>query len=767
MDRIRTDNLLPPKESKILRRAIKCYDQKNYKAGIRLCGQILSIKQFEGHPSVRCMQGLMFYFVGKKEEAIKSIKASLSADIKNPIAWHTYSTIHKCERNYVEAAKCLTHAIKYDPENVQTLTELLTLSIGNRDYSNIVYLSKTILKLKTGSFPNWMGYVLSLELAGISNLAISALTQFIETIVGGVDGNKIPPFQISKLLIFRVELLYIHGRCQVILDEASKLRSKIVDSVRLNELICLAALQLSQNRYALSVCMKLLNLNPENKLYYDWIFQSIGPHSCKVKILMLIRDKFPNAFQPNTLLLKYSHSESFKEVFTDFMSKHLTVRHPNIFPLVRSVYDDPIKVKIVEMVANGLYTQEARDLDSTWLLYFLAQHYYYLKNFTKCSELLSKLPQTFIDGLILKAKANQLQGDAQSSLEVFESAHQHDLADRNMDSMHCLYFMKYNDLDSAINLFKKYFTEKQCFWSGIKDGQIMWFYVGASRMFFRIGKYADALNMCRVSMNIFKRNASEIMEFHSYSMRKMLLTPHLTVIQHPEWHYANSNCFKIVRTLTRSFIANEHKVQTSGNSHMTEDEKFVFNEIKENKEATKQLIAESIYYLLHFEPTVKNTQIAFEFYYWTKKMFLMIKTLLKLNEIIPKDSKTFYYNTKFAFLYRVHEFQPLQKDILEPYISIIDQITSSQQNFSLCSDTFSNLYKYKTDIFQGKQFDKQMFLDIFDRTLSQYSGNWTTCNKIFKEFIHAEESLTNSGITDAIRSKMVQAFPRCAYGRAN
>ena len=57
----------------------------------------------------------------KEEERKKKAHEFVSVGVKNNIfshvCWHVYGLLHKADRNYKEASKCYSQALKIDPNN--------------------------------------------------------------------------------------------------------------------------------------------------------------------------------------------------------------------------------------------------------------------------------------------------------------------------------------------------------------------------------------------------------------------------------------------------------------------------------------------------------------------------------------------------------------------------------------------------------------------------------------------------------------------------
>lgn len=60
------------------------------------------------------MKGLVLTHMGRREEGIELVRKGVRLDLTSHICWHVYGLIHKGEKNYEEALKCYTQALRFD-----------------------------------------------------------------------------------------------------------------------------------------------------------------------------------------------------------------------------------------------------------------------------------------------------------------------------------------------------------------------------------------------------------------------------------------------------------------------------------------------------------------------------------------------------------------------------------------------------------------------------------------------------------------------------
>jgi len=110
------------------------YESKQYKKGLKACEQIL--KKHPQHGETTSMKGLILNQLGpaRKEEARDLCKKGLRYDLTSHICWHVLGMIYRSDRNYEEALKCYSNAIKFDKDNQNILKDMAVLQMQCRLY---------------------------------------------------------------------------------------------------------------------------------------------------------------------------------------------------------------------------------------------------------------------------------------------------------------------------------------------------------------------------------------------------------------------------------------------------------------------------------------------------------------------------------------------------------------------------------------------------------------------------------------------------------
>lgn len=111
----------------------KCYEQKQYKNGLKFAKQILSNPKCAEHGETLAMKGLTLNCLNRKEEAYEYVRRGLRNDLKSHVCWHVYGLLQRSDKKYDEAIKCYRNALKWEKDNIQILRDLSLLQIQMRD----------------------------------------------------------------------------------------------------------------------------------------------------------------------------------------------------------------------------------------------------------------------------------------------------------------------------------------------------------------------------------------------------------------------------------------------------------------------------------------------------------------------------------------------------------------------------------------------------------------------------------------------------------
>ena len=159
----------------------KCYEQKQYKNGLKFAKQILTNPKFSEHGETLAMKGLTLNCLGRKDEAYDYVRRGLRNDLKSHVCWHVYGLLQRSDKKYDEAIKCYRNALKWEPENIQILRDLSLLQVQMRDLEGYKETRFQLFKLRPSQRASWIGVAMSYHLLNDYEKALQILEEFRKT----------------------------------------------------------------------------------------------------------------------------------------------------------------------------------------------------------------------------------------------------------------------------------------------------------------------------------------------------------------------------------------------------------------------------------------------------------------------------------------------------------------------------------------------------------------------------------------------------------
>ncbi|XP_078739950.1 N-alpha-acetyltransferase 15, NatA auxiliary subunit-like [Lampetra fluviatilis] len=314
---------LPPKENALFKKILKCYEQKQYKNGLKFCKQILTNPKFSEHGETLAMKGLTLNCVGKKEEAYEYVRRGLRNDLKSHVCWHVYGLLQRSDKKYDEAIKCYRNALKWDRDNLQILRDLSLLQIQMRDLEGYRETRYQLLQLRPGQRASWIGYAIAYHLLRDHDMALQILDEFRKT--QQVTPNKVD-YELSELLLYQVEVLKEASRWREALTHLDSHEKHICDKLSVQEFRGELCLKLCLCEEASQVYRALLDRNPENTAYYAGLEAALKPGSVddRLRIYEEMEERFPRALAPTHLPLTFLTGEVFRSRIDRYLRRNFT-----------------------------------------------------------------------------------------------------------------------------------------------------------------------------------------------------------------------------------------------------------------------------------------------------------------------------------------------------------------------------------------------------------------------------------------------------------
>ncbi|PSR74379.1 hypothetical protein PHLCEN_2v9887 [Hermanssonia centrifuga] len=549
---------LPSKEASLFKELLNLYETRQLKKGLKTADQIL--KKFPEHGGIKpllhsektiCMKGLVLTHMGRREEGIELVKKGVRLDLTSHICWHVFGLIQKGEKNYEEALKSYTQALRFDKENLNILRDAAHLQTQLRQYDGLVETRHTLLRLRPNLRQNWIGLATAYHLNDNLTEAKKVLEHYEMTL------KNIPDYDVehSEVLLYHVRVLEDLGEFSEalsLLDVNAKNRA-IIDRVAIMEFRARLLSKLGSTDDAEHTWQALLEQNADSYDYYKGFFTNRGidlnhiTDENRVQTLQAFREfttQLPRAATPRRLALSVSTGDEFKELAESYLVAGLKKGIPSLFADIKSLYDDPQKLEVIESIvethrgelAAPTPTPESAEPPTTylWTLYFLAQHYSHIGQHTRSLGLLEEAlnhTPTLPELHMLQARVLKRLGDPFGAARCMDEARVLDLQDRFLNTKCGKYRLRagmQEEAQEVLGLFTK--KDAQSPGADLEDMQSALFILEDADSYRRSGNLAMALKRYAALQKVYSEMEDDQYDFHGYSMRKSTINIYMNMI---------------------------------------------------------------------------------------------------------------------------------------------------------------------------------------------------------------------------------------------
>ncbi|XP_024374282.1 N-terminal acetyltransferase A complex auxiliary subunit NAA15 isoform X1 [Physcomitrium patens] len=567
---------LPPKENNLFKLIVKSYETKQYKKGLKASDQIL--RKFPEHGETLAMKGLILNCMDRKAEAFELVRKGLKNDLKSHVCWHVYGLLYRSDRDYREAIKCYRCALRIDPENIQILRDLSLLQAQMRELVGFVETRRQLLTLKPSHRNNWIGFAIAHHINHEPAMAVNILDAYEGTLE-----EDFPPeserYEHSEMLLYKATVLEEAGQPEKALEELAKKEEKIVDKLGLREHRASLYLQTNHVAEAEEIYRKLLDVNPDNYLYYEGVQKCLGlaPNggiytSEQVQKLEQVYNdlckKYPRSAAAKRIPLDFLEEDAFKAAFEQYVRPVLKKGVPSLFSDLRSLYSHPRKVEMMEEVflkiVTSLETSKtfpgSSDVESPstylWTLYLLAQHFdqrrQYEKALSYIDQAIAHTP-TVIDLYLVKGRIKKHAGDPVAAAALADEARTMDLADRFLNS-ECVKRMLQADQVELAEKTAVLFTKDGDQHNNLFDMQCMWYELASGDSHFRQGNMGKALKKYLSVEKHYNDMVEDQFDFHTYCLRKMTLRAYIRMLRFQDHLHSHRFFFRAATSAIRCYI---------------------------------------------------------------------------------------------------------------------------------------------------------------------------------------------------------------------
>ncbi|XP_014681955.1 PREDICTED: N-alpha-acetyltransferase 15, NatA auxiliary subunit-like [Priapulus caudatus] len=603
---------LPPRENTLFKRILKCYEQKQYKNGLKFAKQILCNPKYAEHGETLAMKGLTLNCLGRKDEAFDHVRRGLRNDLKSYVCWHVFGLLQRSEKKYEEAIKCYRNALKLDKDNIQILRDLSLLQIQMRDLDGYKETRYQLLVLRPTQRASWIGYAMAFHLLKDFDMALKILEEFRKTQV------TVKPFDYehSELLLYTAFVLREAEMYTELLRHLDTYEHQIVDKLFIAETRAEVNLFMCDYAATEKYYLDLLNRNPENWAYYKGLEKArrASTEEERLAIYEEQAEKFPKAHAPKRLPLNFLTGDTFRQLVDTVLRESLHKGIPPLFVTLRALYEDQWKVEVIENLVVGYVDSlqscekfSPQDADDTkeppsvllWAYGFLAQHHDFLGNTTKgldCINTALEHTPTLIELYVIKAKIFKHAGNISEAVKCLDEAQALDTADRYINSKCAKYMLRANMTKEAEEMCAKFTREGVSAVDNLNEMQCMWFETECARAYHRSGKWGEAIKKCHEIDRHFTEIIEDQFDFHTYCMRKMTLRTYVGLLrledvlrQHPFYFRAAKCAIEVYLRLYDKPLADSEEDQHDSSENLNPSEiKKMRNKMRKEKKKLQQ-----------------------------------------------------------------------------------------------------------------------------------------------------------------------------------
>ncbi|XP_042541618.1 N-alpha-acetyltransferase 16, NatA auxiliary subunit isoform X4 [Dipodomys spectabilis] len=489
---------LPPKESNLFKRVLKCYEQKQYKNGLKFCKMILLNSKFAEHGETLAMKGLILNCLGKKEEAYEFVRKGLRSDVKSHVCWHVYGLLQRSEKKYDEAIKCYRNALKLDRDNLQILRDLSLLQIQMRDLEGYRETRYQLLQLRPTQRASWIGYAIAYHLLKDYDMALKLLEEFRQT--QQVPVNKLD-YEYSELILYQNQVMREADLFQESLEHIQT--------------------------YEKQICDKLLVGEIKGEKFREPV------------------DKF----------LRANFSKGCPPLFTTLKSLYYNTEKVSIIQELVTNYEASLKrCDFFSPHENG---EKEPPTTLLWVQYFLAQHFDKLGQYSLALDYINVAitsTPTLIELFYMKAKIYKHMGNLREAAKWMDEAQSLDTADRFINSKCAKYMLRANMIKEAEEMCSKFTREGISAMENLNEMQCMWFQTECISAYQRLGRFGDALKICHEIERHFFEITDDQFDFHTYCMRKMTLRAYVDLLRLEDTLRRHAVYFKAARSAIEIYL---------------------------------------------------------------------------------------------------------------------------------------------------------------------------------------------------------------------
>lgn len=484
--------------------ALKLYESRQYRKSVKTLDAIL--KKDPSNVDALALKGLNLSSMGEKKDAKSYIKSAISksqAIGASAICCHVLGIYMRSSRNYPEAIKWFQTSLNNGSANQQIYRDLATLQSQVGDYKGVLASRRTYWEAFLGYRSNWTGLAVAQDINGEHKEAINTLSQFEKLVEGKLGEPEL--YEHNECLMYKNDIMFKAAgdnkdKLHNVLNHLNEVEKDVYDKYGVLERKAAIYHKLGDSKLASKYVRMLIQRNPDDFGYYEHLEKVLNIQNDNEKREILyanLQKLYPRSDPPKFIQLTFIDDKTKLETkFTDYVITQLKRGVPATFGNVKPLYRNrsQLIVPISDKVVNEFFQQTDPYKDPigyVWTCYYLAQHYLYLKDFSKAQSFIDKALEstpTLVEFYILKGRVLKASGKLDEATEWLEEGRKLDLQDRFINTKTAKYLLRANNIDKAVETVSM-FTKNDDSVNGVKDLHLVeasWFIVEQAEAYYRL-----------------------------------------------------------------------------------------------------------------------------------------------------------------------------------------------------------------------------------------------------------------------------------------
>ncbi|AET39028.1 peptide alpha-N-acetyltransferase complex A subunit NAT1 Ecym_3556 [Eremothecium cymbalariae DBVPG len=484
--------------------ALKLYENKSYKKSLKILDGIL--KKNSTHVESLALKGLNLVFTEQKQDAelyVKKAVSRITGTLASPICCHILGIYYRQVKQYANSITWFQASLDNGSTNKQIYRDISSLQSQERDYTNLLVSRKVYWETFMGYRANWTALAIAYDLNSQYSEAVNLLSRFEELAKGKLTETE--AYEHNECLMYKNDLMYKAAgddeqHLKAVLNNLDKIEPDVFDKYGWLERRAAVYMKLGSSKEAAKVYRTLIKRNPDNFNYYKLLEISLDIQSNN-RIRKALYEKletfYPRAEPPKFIPLTFIKDETELEkklnhYIVSQLKRGVPATFCNVIPLYkqRGEVISSIAEKIVLEYYNTLDDKEF-PIQYVWTVYYLAQHYLFLKDFKKAKDYIEKAIEhtpTLVELYILNGRILKHLGLLEEAAWTVEKGRTLDLQDRFINTKSVEYFLGANMIDKAVQLVSL-FTKNDNDANGVKDLHLMeasWFIIKQAEAYYRL-----------------------------------------------------------------------------------------------------------------------------------------------------------------------------------------------------------------------------------------------------------------------------------------